>query len=75
MVVDAVRQLAVDGPRDTVDCTDGRRVPHARTFSEVPRGAALWYRNSNDLAEIAVNLGRADRALALGIGSAVAVLA
>ena len=53
----------------------GRRVPHARTFSEVPRGAALWYRNSNDLAEIAVNLGRADRALALGIGSAVAVLA
>jgi len=39
----------------------------------VPAGAALWYVNSNGLAEIAVNGGRADRALGLDIGSAVAV--
>jgi S-adenosylmethionine hydrolase len=52
----------------------GRRVPHARTFADAPRGAALWYENSNGLAEIAVNLGRADRGLGLAIGSAVTVL-
>lgn len=51
----------------------GHRIPRARTFSDLPEGAALWYENSNGLAEIAVNLGRADEALGLRIGSAVAV--
>jgi S-adenosyl-L-methionine hydrolase (adenosine-forming) len=45
-----------------------------RTFSDVPAGEAFWYENSNGLAEIAVNAGRADRALGLAIGSSVAIL-
>jgi len=46
----------------------------ARTFSDVPPGEAFWYENSNGLAEIAVNVGRAADALQLVIGSPVAVL-
>jgi S-adenosylmethionine hydrolase len=46
----------------------------ARTFRDAPRGTAFWYENSNGLAEIAVNQGRADRDLGLAVGSAVAVL-
>ncbi|HUH86324.1 MAG TPA: SAM-dependent chlorinase/fluorinase [Stellaceae bacterium] len=45
----------------------------ARTFSDVAAGQALWYENSNGLAEIAVNLGRADVALGLGIGSRIGI--
>jgi S-adenosyl-L-methionine hydrolase (adenosine-forming) len=45
----------------------------ARTFSDVQAGTALWYANANGLAEIAVNLGRADAALGLGIGSTITV--
>jgi len=52
----------------------GRTLRHARTFSAVPSGDAFWYVNSNGLVEIAVNGGRADRALNLSIGSPVAVL-
>jgi S-adenosylmethionine hydrolase len=51
----------------------GRAVAHARTFSDAAAGAALWYENANGLAEIAVNLGRADEALGLAIGSAIVV--
>jgi len=50
-----------------------RRIAHAETFSAVKPGEAFWYENSNGLAEIAVNLGRADRALGLSIGSAVGI--
>jgi S-adenosylmethionine hydrolase len=50
-----------------------RILPPARTFSAVPRGEAFWYVNSNGLAEIAVNAGRADRVLGLAIGSKIAV--
>ncbi|HEY1259138.1 MAG TPA: SAM-dependent chlorinase/fluorinase [Stellaceae bacterium] len=53
----------------------GRKLSRARTFSDVPPGAAFWYENSNGLAEIAVNGGRADRVLGLAIGSPVAILA
>ncbi|HZT50693.1 MAG TPA: SAM-dependent chlorinase/fluorinase [Stellaceae bacterium] len=49
------------------------RVPPARTFSDVPAGAAFWYENSCGLVEIAVNLGRADAALGLAVGSAITV--
>jgi S-adenosylmethionine hydrolase len=52
----------------------GRSMPRARTFSSVTAGSAFWYENSNGLAEIAVNLGRADAALGLAIGSAVAIV-
>jgi S-adenosyl-L-methionine hydrolase (adenosine-forming) len=52
----------------------GRVLARRRTFSEVPAGEAFWYENANGLAEIAVNGGRADAALKLGIGTAVTVL-
>lgn len=50
---------------------DGTRVHHASTFGEVPVGAALWYVNSNGLAEIAVNQGRASECLGLAPGTAI----
>ena len=37
-----------------------RVLPHARTFSDVARGEAFWYENSNGLVEIAVNRCCAD---------------
>ncbi len=51
----------------------GRVLERARTFSDRPPGAAFWYENSNGLAEIAVNQGRADRDLGLSIGTAVEI--
>jgi S-adenosylmethionine hydrolase len=53
----------------------GRVLEHARTFSDRPLGSAFWYENSNGLAEIAVNQGRADRDLGLAIGSPVEIVA
>ncbi|HEC16919.1 MAG TPA: hypothetical protein ENI99_10175 [Sedimenticola sp.] len=47
------------------------RLRYARTFCEAPPGAAFWYENSCGLVEIAVNRGRADRLLGLGIGDPV----
>ena len=46
----------------------------ARTFGDRPPGTAFWYENSNGLAEIAVNSGRADRDLGLSIGMSVEVV-
>lgn len=48
-----------------------RRLPCARTFSDVARGSAFWYGNANGLVEIAVNQGRASELLDLGVGDAV----
>jgi len=56
---------------DAVFEVAGRRLARARTFGSVPPGTALWYENSSGLAEIAVNQGRADRALGLAVGSPV----
>lgn len=53
----------------------GRVLERARTFSDRAPGAAFWYENSNGLAEIAVNQGRADRDLGLAIGSPVEIVA
>jgi hypothetical protein len=53
----------------------GRVLERARTFGDVPPGAAFWYENANGLAEIAVNRGRADRDLGLGVGADVAIRA
>lgn len=44
------------------------RLRKARTFSDVGRGAAFWYENSNGLLEIAVNCGRADELPGMHIG-------
>jgi S-adenosyl-L-methionine hydrolase (adenosine-forming) len=52
----------------------GRMLERATTFSDRPPGTAFWYENSNGLAEIAVNRGRADRDLGLAIGSAVEII-
>ena len=51
----------------------GQVLARARTFFDVPEGAAFWYENANGLAEIAVNGGRADRELDLAIRSEVKV--
>ena len=53
----------------------GWLVEPARTFGDVAVGTAFWYENSNGLAEIAVNQGRADRLLGVGVGDGVAVVA
>jgi len=52
----------------------GRVLERATTFSDRPPGTAFWYENSNGLAEIAVNPGRADRQLDLSIGMGVEVV-
>ncbi|HEY1300948.1 MAG TPA: SAM-dependent chlorinase/fluorinase [Stellaceae bacterium] len=61
-------------PRATL-AVGGRALPRARTFSDVGVGEPFWYENSNGLAELAVNGGRAEKVLDLAIGSPVAVLA
>ena len=52
----------------------GQVLERERTFSDRPPGAAFWYENSNGLAEIAVNQGRADRDLGLAIGIPVEIV-
>ena len=61
-------------PEKTELAVKGRVLTRARTFSDVPPGAGFWYENSNGLAEIAVNAGRADSALSLAIGTPVSVV-
>ena len=46
----------------------GHRLLRARTFGDVPAGAAFWYENANGLAEIAVNGGNARQVLGLSLG-------
>ena len=67
-----LRASAVDSKASLV-IPSKMRVAHAATFSAVPEGSAFWYENSNGLVEIAVNRGRANEALGLAVGSAVAV--
>jgi len=52
----------------------GRVLERAVTFSDRPPGESFWYENSNGLAEIAVNQGRADRDLGLAIGTPVEII-
>jgi S-adenosylmethionine hydrolase len=61
-------------PRDARLIAAGRGLERARTFGDRPPGTAFWYENSNGLAEIAVNGGRADRDLELAIGSPVEIV-
>jgi S-adenosylmethionine hydrolase len=48
---------------------NGHALSRARTFSDMPSGAAFWYANSSGLVEIAVNQGRADRQLGITVGA------
>jgi S-adenosyl-L-methionine hydrolase (adenosine-forming) len=61
-------------PPNTRLATAGRVLEHATTFSDRPLGAAFWYENSNGLAEIAVNQGRADHELGLAIGMPIEIV-
>ncbi|MCA1407286.1 SAM-dependent chlorinase/fluorinase [Ensifer sp. IC3342] len=60
-------------PPDAKLVAAGRTLERARTFSDRLPGSAFWYENSNGLAEIAVNQGRADRELGLAVGSPVEI--
>ena len=62
-------------PPDARLSAAGRVLERARTFGDRPPGAAFWYENSNGVAEIAVNQGRADRDLGLSIGVPVEIVA
>lgn len=64
-------RAATLGPDATLAAA-GRRLARARTFSDLPAGSPFWYENANGLAEIAVNQGRADRVLGIGVGDIVA---
>ena len=44
---------------------------YAGVFSDVPKGTAFWYVNSNGLVEIAVNQGRAADMLDIEVGAGV----
>lgn len=57
--------------KDRVLEVNHRSLRHAHTFAEVPMGHAFWYENANGLVEIAVNQGRADKYLAIRIGSII----
>jgi S-adenosylmethionine hydrolase len=65
---------AVMLPPDARLSAAGHLLERARTFGDRQPGAAFWYENSNGLAEIAVNQGRADRDLALSIGVPVKIV-
>jgi S-adenosylmethionine hydrolase len=52
---------------------NGARIEFARTYADVPVGFPFWYENSNGLAEIAVNRGRAAERLGLQLGASVTV--
>jgi S-adenosylmethionine hydrolase len=54
---------------DTVFSVNGYALRNARTFSDVEKGQAFWYENSNGLVEFSVNLGRADEVLGLQVGT------
>lgn len=51
----------------------GKTLRWARTFSDVSPGEGLWYENSNGLAEVAVNRGRASDLGRARIGEKVTV--
>jgi hypothetical protein len=61
-------------PSDARLSAGERVLERGRTFGDRPPGEAFWYENSNGLAEIAVNQGRADRDLGLSIGMPVEIL-
>ena len=51
----------------------GHTLQRARTFSDVPENEGMWFENANELAEIAVNCGRADQEFDLVVGTDVTV--
>jgi S-adenosylmethionine hydrolase len=58
---------------NTIMAAGEKRLIKAKTFSDVPPGEAIWYENSNGLAEIAVNEGSAREIFGLELGDAVVI--
>lgn len=70
----AMTGLRANGlPRTARLVVRGRRIVHARVFSDVPAGESFWYENSIGLAEIAANSDSAAARLGLQIGDAVGI--
>ncbi len=67
-------QRAAGVPTTARVAVAGHEVPHARVFSAVARGEAIWYENSIGLVEISVNQGSAKQVLGLSVGDAVSVV-
>lgn len=60
-------------PVDARITAAGHRLEFARTFGDVDKGAAFWYRNAFRLVEISVNQGSAAEVLGLRVGDGVSV--
>lgn len=61
--------------KDTAKIALGRHVlQHAQVFSAAPGAIPFWYRNSCGLVELAVNRGRVDEQLGLGVGSKLTIV-
>jgi Uncharacterized conserved protein len=60
-------------PADAGVTLRGTRLGRARTYSDLPEGAAFCYENANGLLEIAVNRGRAADVLGVRVGTPVTV--
>jgi len=68
----AMTGLRASGLTPTARLTIGcRSLPRARVFADMPEGEPFWYENSNGLAEIAVNRGRADLLLSIRVGAVI----
>jgi len=60
-------------PRERALVVNGRQIPYARVFSQVPAGEVFWYENSLGLAEIAANGANAAAKLGLRVGQPLTV--
>ena len=67
--ITGLRAAVVKGGSDLV--VSGKTFSQFRTFSDVAPGTAFWYENSNGLAEIAVNQGRADQLAEIVLGATI----
>lgn len=65
--VSGLRARNID--RDRQVQVGGQNISYAKTFSNVKKGTAFWYENSNGLVEIAVNQGSAAEQLGLTSGT------
>jgi len=64
-------QAGLDARSCQLVLPDGKSLPLAHTFADVPAGAALAYTGSTGLLEIAVNGGDAAEVLGLNVGDVV----
>lgn len=46
-------------------------VSKAKTFSDVPKGRAFWFENSNGMVEIAINMGSASQTMGIKLGDKI----